>query len=66
MAEMIWKPCPHCGSKDIRHTKHDQGYGIHSGATIYSMCCYGCGATFPNKYRLELLNEQWNRRVTPT
>ncbi len=31
--------------------------------TIYSMCCYDCGATFPNRYKLELLKDAWNRRA---
>jgi hypothetical protein len=32
---------------------------------VYSMCCYECGATFPNRYRRELLVDAWNRRTAP-
>lgn len=57
------KPCPHCGSKDIRIGAHPHaGRREHQGETVYSMCCYDCGATFPNRYRRELLVEAWNRR----
>jgi Lar family restriction alleviation protein len=59
-----WKPCPFCGGTDIRHTEHSgMGRREYVGYTVYSMCCYNCGATFPNRYRLELLKEAWNRRV---
>jgi len=61
-----WLPCPFCGGIDIRHDRHvGAGRGIHYGEDIYSMCCYNCGATFPNRYRLELLLEAWNQRVAP-
>lgn len=57
-------PCPFCGGADIRIDAHRHaGRGEHQGETIYSMGCYGCGATFPNRYRKELLIEAWNRRV---
>ncbi len=60
-----WLPCPFCGGTDIRHDAHQgAGMGMHRGETVYSMCCYKCGATFPNRYRLELLREEWNRRAT--
>lgn len=64
-----WKPCPFCGGTDIRHTAHpNQRFGDweHHPAEmpyIYSMCCYDCGATFPNRYKLEHLNAAWNRRT---
>lgn len=58
------KPCPFCGGKDIRFTDHGNiGTGMHSGDHVWSMCCYDCGATFPNRYRKELLVENWNRRT---
>jgi Lar family restriction alleviation protein len=57
-------PCPFCGGTDIRITRHPGlGTGFHSGEDVYSMCCYDCGATFPNRYRRELLVEAWNRRA---
>lgn len=60
-------PCPFCGGTDIRFdAHHGYGIGIHSGETVYSMCCYDCGATFPNRYRKELLVECWNRRASLT
>jgi Lar family restriction alleviation protein len=65
--EEVWKPCPFCGGTDIRHDRHP-GYGrglYHQGEDVYSMCCYQCGATFPNRYKLELLRDAWNRRVAP-
>jgi Lar family restriction alleviation protein len=60
-----WKPCPFCGGTDIRTDRH-VGAGRppwHRGQDVYTMCCYGCGATFPGRYSLELLREAWNRRV---
>lgn len=57
-------PCPFCGGTDIRFTCHPrEGRGpYHMGQDVWSMCCYECGATFPNRYRKELLVECWNRR----
>lgn len=61
-----WLPCPFCGGTDIRHDCHVKaGTGLHEGEDVYSMCCCRCGATFPNRYRLELLREAWNRRASP-
>jgi len=55
------KPCPHCGGNDIRFDKHDQ---VRSPTgEIWSMGCYKCGATFPNRYKKELLVDAWNKRV---
>lgn len=62
---MDWKPCPFCGGKDISNHRHKgagAGY-LHHGKDVYSMCCYDCGATFPNMYSLDKLKEKWNRRV---
>jgi hypothetical protein len=49
-------PCLHCAGADIRFDKHVS----ESSPTgeIWSMCCYDCGATFPNRYRKELLVEE--------
>lgn len=58
------KPCPFCDGIDIRITRHPgAGRGEHHGEDVYSMCCYDCGATFPNRYRRDLLVESWNRRA---
>lgn len=55
--------CPFCGGVDIRFTDHGKiGSGIHCGDNVWSTCCYQCGATFPNRYRKELLVEQWKKR----
>lgn len=64
MTEEI-KPCPFCAGTNIRFDAHPHtGRGpLHYDATVYSMCCYDCGATFPNRYRKELLIEAWNRRA---
>lgn len=60
-------PCPFCASTDIRITRHPgEGRGEHRGEDVYSMCCYECGATFPNRYRSDLLVSAWNRRARPT
>ena len=59
------EPCPFCGGEDIRFDRHPGAgsYPYHTGETVYSMCCYKCGATFPNKYKRELLVEAWNTRA---
>ena len=55
------KACPFCGGKDIRFDSHFKP--ISPTGKIWSMCCYDCGATFPNRYLKELLVEAWNRRA---
>lgn len=44
-------PCPFCGGADIRFDCHrGAGWGFdHRGDDVWSMCCYDCGATFPNR-----------------
>jgi Lar family restriction alleviation protein len=54
-------PCPFCGGNDIRHTAHSDNRS--PTGLIFSMCCYRCGATFPNRYKLELLMSAWNTRA---
>lgn len=65
MSERELKPCPFCGGTDIRIDRHaGAGNGIYRrGEDVYSMCCYQCGATFPNRYKRELLVDAWNRRA---
>lgn len=59
-------PCPHCADSDIRVTCHSKmGRGLHDGEDVFSMCCYACGATVPNRYSRDLLIEAWNRRAAP-
>jgi Lar family restriction alleviation protein len=60
-------PCPFCSGTDIRIDRHPgAGRGVHrDGEDAYSMCCYRCGATFPNRYRRELLVNAWNTRAQP-
>lgn len=57
-------PCPFCGGVDIRFTNHGKDFRniLHPDDEVWSTCCYNCGATFPNRYRKELLVECWNRR----
>jgi len=55
------KPCPFCESKDIRMDEHQSVTG--STGSIFSMCCYQCGATFPNRYSKELMIKAWNTRA---
>ena len=58
------KPCPFCGGTNIRFDEHrGEGRRMHSGETVWSMCCYDCGVAFPNRYRRELLEDAWNARV---
>jgi hypothetical protein len=66
--------CPFCGSRDIRFTNHGEAkprFGdshsdaLHYGDEIWSTCCYLCGATFPNMYSREKLEEKWRARPTP-
>lgn len=56
-----WRPCPFCGGTDIRSAAHQDSRS--PTGFIYSMCCYACGATFPNRYKAELLKSAWNRRT---
>lgn len=62
-AELL--PCPFCGGVEIRFDLHTAaGRGMHhEGADVWSMCCYTCGATFPNRYERGLLVAAWNRRA---
>ena len=55
------KDCPFCGGKDIRFGKHHEAQSPTQ--IVWSMCCYRCGATFPNRYKKELLVNAWNKRV---
>ncbi len=57
-----FKPCPFCEGADIRCDKHHETRS--PTGFVWSMCCYNCGATFPNRYKRELLVEAWNRRPT--
>ena len=62
---MNLKPCPFCENKDIRmHSHRTDDYRAPKGL-VWSMCCYGCGATFPNRFKKELLVDAWNTRATP-
>lgn len=54
-------PCPFCGGGDIRYDEHRTD--LSPTGAVFSMCCYKCGASFPNRYKLELLVDAWNRRV---
>jgi len=54
------KPCPFCGGDNIKINCHKR---LESPTgEIWSMCCYACGATFPNRYIKSLLVEAWNKR----
>lgn len=57
-------PCPFCGGEHIKMTSH-KGYRARMSPTgeIWTMRCYNCGATFPNRYEKELLVSQWNKRT---
>lgn len=56
--------CPFCGGSDIRFDEHGRSKNmLHYGEAIWSMCCYNCGATFPNMYSVEKLREKWNQRT---
>lgn len=58
------KQCPFCGGTDIRFDYHRRaGTGLHRGEDVWSMCCYLCGATFPNMYTRDALVTKWNRRT---
>jgi hypothetical protein len=63
--------CPFCAGTDIRFNNHgrkERKFGdthtdaMHYGDTIWSTCCYQCGATFPNMYSREKLEEKWRQR----
>lgn len=59
------KPCPFCTSQKIHwHAHTGAGTGNHQGETVFSMCCYDCGATQPNRYSLQPMIDLWNRRPT--
>ena len=59
-APAAFKPCPFCEGADIRCDRHHESRS--PTGFVWSMCCYNCGATFPNRYKRELLVEAWNRR----
>jgi Lar family restriction alleviation protein len=61
-------PCPFCGGNDIRFDEHGPMF-VQIGErmaqnpdTIWSTCCYDCGAMFPNRRSKEQLVKCWNRR----
>ena len=56
-------PCPFCGGKDIIFDCHK--FSTSPTGEIWSMCCYDCGAQFPNRYTKELLLTAWNTRHNP-
>ena len=56
------KPCPFCSGVDIRIDHHRTSDPRSPEGYVYSMCCYKCGATFPNRFKRELMVESWNRR----
>ncbi len=58
-----FKPCPFCGGTDIRCDEHPFYDRYRTERFVFSMCCYKCGATFPNRFERQLLVEAWNRRV---
>ena len=55
------KPCPFCGGTDIKIDRHIESRS--PTGELFTMCCYDCGATFPGRYRRELLVNAWNKRV---
>lgn len=55
------KPCPFCGGTDIKIDRHIESRS--PTGELFTMCCYDCGATFPGRYRRELLVKAWNKRV---
>jgi Lar family restriction alleviation protein len=60
-------PCPFCGCCDVRLQKHSNaGRGEHSGDDVFSIGCYRCGASVPNRYNehgRKLLIAAWNTRA---
>lgn len=56
-------PCPFCSGSDIRFTDHGfTQFRRSAPVKTWSMCCYKCGATFPNRSTKESLLESWNTR----
>ena len=55
------KPCPFCGGTDIKIDRHIESRS--PTGELFTMCCCDCGATFPGRYRRELLVNAWNKRV---
>ena len=68
MAELIktteLKPCPFCGDARITLARHPgAGRGmLHKGDDVFSIDCYGCGASVPNRYKQDVIIAAWNRR----
>jgi hypothetical protein len=52
---MKMQSCPFCAGDDIRFDRHVDNRS--PTGEVWSMCCYRCGATFPNRYRKALLVE---------
>lgn len=54
------KPCPFCGSKDVRV---DEYYYVSDGSTGYCVTCYKCGIGTPERESRKKVIRAWNRRT---
>ncbi len=60
MAEL--KPCPFCGSRDIRQNYYDPFDGYQGDFGFYRNKCAGCGCELKAS-RVEDVNNAWDRRA---
>ena len=64
--ETFLKPCPFCGCEIIGLVNHGRvsSAPYHGEDDVWSIGCYGCGASVPNRYRKDLIVSEWNKRVS--
>lgn len=58
------KPCPFCGSSEIKLHKHDPYDGYQGDCTMYLVYCRRCGARTEFEDEAILAVKDWNRRST--
>lgn len=51
------KPCPFCGSKNLRMSRIN-----HSNDWVFWVLCYDCKMNGPSAYSQEEAREKWNTR----